>query len=209
MTTLHRRDLLGTVALVGVATLTPTVHAQTGPLDRRVLQLRHRWHAGTQDIEEHHFVDRLGPEHVAARQTAHELARGTGALDVPRGLHSVELEDQAHPGIQGLIREVLQALGTVGVSCKGLITGFVDGPGKTDTGEVHLRAALRTMRVGLSDWKTTVGRQRVLEGTLRDLVHDETPGALRRKARKQARQIERLEGLARQLADDPTRSGLL
>lgn len=209
MPTLGRRAFLGSVLSSGALLTSGTVHAADGPIRSRVARARRRWAEGERDAEDVLFVERLEVEHPDARAEVRSLARGLGAFAVVRELGELEPEDQAHPEVQHALRDALQAIGDMGATGVDIVERYPFGDAAETEGEEELKVAVRAMRLGVKDWKATVGHQRMVDASLHDLVRDPEPGRLRFRVRRGLRRARRTLELGTAVAEDPSRTGLM
>jgi hypothetical protein len=209
MPELDRRHFFRGALASGALLTAGPVGASGDPLRARAAAARKRWAEGKRDAEDLLFVDRLEEEYPDARADVAVLAHGLGAFAVVRDLIELEPEDQAHPEVQSALRDALQAIGEMSATGTAVVERYQSDHGETPDGESNLRLAVRAMRLGVKDWKATVGHQRLVDGTLHDLVADERPGRLRARVAKQLRRGRRTAELGRILSQDPSQTGLM
>jgi hypothetical protein len=207
MDAFDRRTFLAGSAFTVTAALLPD-RAQAAELMRaRVRSLHDRWAEHREQVRATLFSDRPGSGDGPLHRTAEALAEGVAALSVMKDMELVAPEDQAHPGMQGLLKKTASSVAAACVACRELLDGYLAGDDPDR--ETHLRAAMRGIRLGLRDWDTTVGRQRQLELGLAELEHDSTPGSLTRHVRKAVARMRRIEELAAGIAERREHTGLL
>lgn len=211
MTTLDRRTLFhGAVATGSVALTAPAaVGATVDPLRRRAQAARTAWATAAADAEALLFVDRLETEHPQARHQVRRMASGLGAFHAVRDLLELEVEDQVHPDVQATLLDALQAIGELGDTGASVMEDYCTTHGATEQGEEELRMAIRAMRLGVKDWKTTLGRQKQVDLVLHDLAADARPGRLLARVRRQVRRVRRLRTMATDMLAEPDATGLL
>jgi len=209
MSDLDRRHLFRGALTSGALLAAGPVQAGLDPIGTRVRHTRRRWAVGMKDAEDLLFVDRLETDHPKAREQVRVLARGLGAFAVVHDLFDLEPEEQVHPEVQSALRDALQAIGEMGETGTRVVDQYTSGHGRSETGENDLRIAIRAMRLGVKDWKATVGQQRLVDGTLHGLAADERPGRLLARVRKQLGRSRRVSELGRTLEEAPDRTGLM
>lgn len=213
MTPIDRRTLLAGSALAAGAALLPETAEASTLVQTQVRTLRERWATHRQDVRDTLFLDRPQAGSDPYRGASERLGEGFGALSILKELEAVPLRSQAHPAMQSLIRDAAGALGDAVVGCRELLEGFLAGAaqdeGQDDPDrEAHLKAALRGIRLGLGEWKTSAGRVKSLEQGLLAIEREEVPGALLRRVRRAVARIRRAEALSVQLEERPD-SGVL
>ena len=212
---LDRRTFLSgatTVAALGAAGLPRVAFASTDEgveLGARVMGLRRRWAAERQDYLDSMFSERASAESSDLTPFTLALGNGLGALSTYKDLEEVPVEEQMHPRFQELILDVAEGLGGMLVSCRELLEHFLDGADADPLREAHLRASLRSVRLSLSEWRTTGARQKSLEHGLLEIEREPEPGALLRRVRHQVARLKRAEVLADQVAANWEQSDVL
>ncbi len=208
MEPLPRRAFLGGAAAASV-TLLPRSADAAPAIEARVGALRAQWACQREDYLASMFADRPAAGSNTLTPHAEALGDGLGGLATLKDLEEVGIEDQIHPAFQELIGDAATAIGGALVSCRELLEEYLDGDGDDPDRETHLRAALRSVRLGLGEWKTTTGRQRALEEGLLEVERETTPGALLHKVRRQLQRLRRVEALAAEMQTRWGRTGVL
>ncbi len=204
---MDRRHFLKQAAIgtAGFSLINPS-QASTS-VESRVHALRRRWAAQRRDaIRGMTRSEDLQKDLIETRQ---HIANCLGALGTYKELESWKIRDQVHPATQALFLDVAAAMGAGASSSARLVQSFIEQSSEPEAQEAQLREALGEMRMGLSDWKTTMGRQTKLRQTLLDLEAERPPGQLLRETKKRVRDLKRLERLAGQIHGSWGRSGLL
>ncbi|MDP2312216.1 MAG: twin-arginine translocation signal domain-containing protein [Pseudomonadota bacterium] len=200
MPTSRRTFLQG--AAVGAAALVPT-EALAGP-DRGSSRIHDQLRAlrSHEAVVRQEYLDSVYDDRPAAADRVvtphiHALASGLAALSTIKDIEQMPLEDQAHPGVQRLIRDAAAAVGLATFRCRELLEHFLtdDSPER----ETHLRAGLRGVRMSVRDWPTTTSRQRVLDSTLAEVEQATERGALLRRVRRGLSRIQKAERVAAEL----------
>ena len=208
---MDRRGFLKGVAAGSTGAALPGLGHAAGadPMAATAARLRGGWATHRAQLLDGMFQDRPAARHEPISEVVHHLGDGLGALSALKELEALDVEDQVHPEIQSLIVDAAGALGGAVQACRALLQAYLDGHGERPDGEASLRAGLRSLRFSLRDWRTTLGRQNQLEQTLLDLEQETAPGALRRRARRQLRRLEKTERLAAQLHASWGQTGVL
>lgn len=209
MTTIARRTFLEAATLGTVAALLPDRAEAAELITGRITELRARWAEQRRDFLDTVFADRPGAQHDPLHTTALAIGDGLGALSTLKDVEAVAPEDQAHPAMQALLHDVTAAIGGAVRASRELLEGFLDGAEDDPHRDVHLRAVLRTVRLGLSDWKTTVGRQRNLELAVEGFEREPDRASLLRRLRRDVKRLRKTEALAEDLAARQDQTALL
>lgn len=194
--------LAGGAAVAGAAVL-PSPALAAASVTARVQALRERWAAHRQDIRDTLFLDRPAGAGAPEAPALASLGDGFGALSILKDLEGVPYREQAHPAMQALVLDAAEALGGALRGCRELLEDYLGGDTADPEREAHLKAALRGIRLGLGDWKTSAGRVRSLEEGLLEIERETTPGALLRRIRRVVARVRRAEGVAARLAEHP------
>ncbi len=204
--TLPRRDFLKTLSAGAV--LPRAAAAGLGSIPDRVATMRQEWADLEQSYLNTLFYEQVRPAGPQLSTAARAMGSGLGAMKVFKDVEGLDVEDQAHPAMQALILEVADAVGGAIETSRVLLEGHFSGHGATDDGEANLTSALQATRYTVRDWRCTVGHQKRLEDALLDL-ETRPAGQLRRQARRDARDVARMERLAMSLAQAGPTTGLL
>lgn len=178
-------------------------------VETQVRELRARWAAQKRDYLESMFNDRPSANASDLAPYTEALGEGLGALSTYKELEQVRPEDQMHPSFQRLILDVATGIGGMLIASRELLEHFLDGADDDPHRETHLRAAMRSVRLGLADWPTTAGRQHALEHNLLEVEREPGKGALIRRVRHQIARLRRAEALSEQLAERWDQTGVL
>lgn len=202
---MDRRAFLGGAAFVGLGGLVPGVAEAGESLHKESLRLRTQW-----DLQKAHFLetllaDRRGAVDSALAPIANHMGDGLAALAVVKELESLPVEDQVHPSIQTLLEDVAVAMGACVMATISITESFLEN--EDPQKELHLRAALRTIRASLRSWQTSLGRQQALDAVLERLDENRRPGSLLAVLRDELKRAKQAMGLAERMASHE--SGLL
>lgn len=204
-----RRSFLEAATLGTVAALLPDRAEAADLITGRIAELRARWAEQRRDYLDTVFADRPGADRDPLHASALAIGDGLGALATYKDLEVVPPEDQAHPAMQALIHDVSAAIGGAVRATREVLEGFLAGADDDPHRDTHLQAVLRTVRFGLSDWKTSVGRQRNLELAVETFEREADREGLLRRLRRDVKRLRKAEVLAESLAARQDQTGLL
>ncbi|HND31123.1 MAG TPA: hypothetical protein PLA94_14050, partial [Myxococcota bacterium] len=195
---MDRRAFLGGAAVVGLGSLVPGVAEAGEGLHKESVRLRKQWEFQKASFMETLLADRPGASESPLTPLAEAMGEGLAALATVKELEGLPVEDQVHPSIQGLIEDVSIAIGGCVTAAVTVTESFLDSddPHK----ELHLRAALRSIRAGLGAWQTSLGRQQALDQLLGQLDEDRRPGRLLEQVRYELKRAKQAVGLAEQMS---------
>ncbi|MSP56720.1 MAG: hypothetical protein EXR69_14130, partial [Myxococcales bacterium] len=178
-------------------------------VEAHVRELRQRWAAQKRDYLHSMFNDRPSASASELAPYTEALGEGLGALSTYKEIEQVRPEDQMHPSFQRLIHDVATGVGGMLIASRELLERFLDGADDDPHRETHLRAAMRSVRLGLADWPTTAGRQHALEHSLLEVEREPERGTLIRRVRRQIARLRRAEALSEQIAGRWHETGVL
>lgn len=202
MDTTRRAALAGALG-IGAAAVGRPVLAGADPLADRARRWEDVLRTRTQAIVAHFDID---PEAPPAAEVE-DVARGAAALGVFKDWAEQPHEAQGAAPMQALLGRLLDDLHAGLATSRRLMRAWLEGDDDTDG--MTLRGALAATRLGLRDLRGGGIRGPELESALAELEDTPDGPALRRRCRRMVRQLDRLDEIGRQVAADPSSTGVL
>ena len=200
-----RRNLLQLTALGGLGAVLPrTARASSEPVERRVARIRADWERHRRGLHDRFTGASASP----AEPIADDLAWGLPAFEAFKGLDGLSPDQQLRPDVQHLLRDLAGAVGRWVDATVALLAG-VDDALDDDLEEADLRAGVRQFREESRGFDIGgLGRAQLQHGA-GVWLDDATPGATRRRLRKELRRYRKLQRLSGEMAASDVPVGAL